>query len=186
MIKAENNWIKFFSRFSQNNAPFIHIITKKHPDLTGSQFKVCTYLRAGYNTEGISEMMDLSVRSVESHRFRLRQKLKLSSSENLVTHLMNYSWPIFFKIEFFKNLWWFYWPISKRGIWLADQENSVRRLAAIMFTDMVNYSKLMQQDEAGTLKLLEDQQGIPVSAGVYIYRLQAKGFQKTRKMVLLK
>ncbi|MDP6578834.1 MAG: hypothetical protein QF771_06695 [Candidatus Marinimicrobia bacterium] len=55
-----------------------------------------------------------------------------------------------------------------------------------MFTDMVNYSKLMQQDEAGTLKLLEDQQGIPVSAGVYIYRLQAKGFQKTRKMVLLK
>tara|TARA_B100000315_G_scaffold104796_1_gene96105 strand:- start:125 stop:334 length:210 start_codon:yes stop_codon:yes gene_type:complete len=69
---------------------------------------------------------------------------------------------------------------------LADQENSVRRLAAIMFTDMVNYSKLMQQDEAGTLKLLEDQQGIPVSAGVYIYRLQAKGFQKTRKMVLLK
>ena len=29
-----------------------------------------------------------------------------------------------------------------------------------MFTDMVNYSKLMQQDEAGTLKLLEDQQGI--------------------------
>ncbi|MCH2446993.1 MAG: adenylate/guanylate cyclase domain-containing protein, partial [Candidatus Marinimicrobia bacterium] len=43
---------------------------------------------------------------------------------------------------------------------MADQENSVRRLAAIMFTDMVNYSKLMQQDEAGTLKLLEDQQGI--------------------------
>ena len=43
---------------------------------------------------------------------------------------------------------------------MTDKENSVRRLAAIMFTDMVNYSKLMQQDEAGTLKLLEDQQGI--------------------------
>ena len=43
---------------------------------------------------------------------------------------------------------------------MADQQTSVRRLAAIMFTDMVNYSKLMQQDEAGTLKLLVDQQGI--------------------------
>ena len=43
---------------------------------------------------------------------------------------------------------------------MADQENNIRRLAAIMFTDMVNYSKLMQQDEAGTLKLLDDQQGI--------------------------
>jgi DNA-binding NarL/FixJ family response regulator len=91
MIKAEKNWVNFFSKFSQNNGPFIHVLTKNHPDLTGSQFKVCSFLRAGYNTQGISELMDLSVRSVESHRFRLRQKFSLSSSENLVTHLMNYS-----------------------------------------------------------------------------------------------
>ena len=32
----------------------------------------------------------------------------------------------------------------------------------------------------------KDQQGISVSAGVYIYRLQSQDFQKTRKMVLLK
>ncbi|MCH2447119.1 MAG: T9SS type A sorting domain-containing protein, partial [Candidatus Marinimicrobia bacterium] len=32
----------------------------------------------------------------------------------------------------------------------------------------------------------KDHRGAPVSAGVYIYRLQAQGFQKTRKMVLLK
>ena len=32
----------------------------------------------------------------------------------------------------------------------------------------------------------KDLQGVPVSAGVYIYRLQAQGFQETRKMVLLK
>ena len=32
----------------------------------------------------------------------------------------------------------------------------------------------------------KDQQGIPVSAGVYIYRLLSQDFQKTRKMVLLK
>ena len=43
---------------------------------------------------------------------------------------------------------------------MADQENNIRRLAAIMFTDMVNYSELMQKDEAGTLQLLEDQQKI--------------------------
>ena len=43
---------------------------------------------------------------------------------------------------------------------MAQKENRERRLAAIMFTDMVNYSELMQKDEAGTLKLLEEQQGI--------------------------
>ena len=43
---------------------------------------------------------------------------------------------------------------------MPEQENSERRLAAIMFTDMVNYSELMQKDESGTLKLLEEQQEI--------------------------
>ena len=43
---------------------------------------------------------------------------------------------------------------------MTPQEHSERRLAAIMFTDMVNYSELMQKDEAGTLQLLEDQQEI--------------------------
>jgi hypothetical protein len=32
----------------------------------------------------------------------------------------------------------------------------------------------------------KDQQGIPVSTGVYIYRLQSQKFQQTRKMLLLK
>ena len=32
----------------------------------------------------------------------------------------------------------------------------------------------------------KDQQGIPVSTGVYIYRLQSQEFQQTRKMLLLK
>jgi len=43
---------------------------------------------------------------------------------------------------------------------LTRKENRDRRLAAIMFTDMVNYSELMQKDEANTLKLLEEQQSI--------------------------
>ena len=41
-----------------------------------------------------------------------------------------------------------------------SEANRDRRLAAIMFTDMVNYSELMQKDELGTLKLLEEQQEI--------------------------
>ena len=43
---------------------------------------------------------------------------------------------------------------------MTRKENRDRRLAAIMFTDMVNYSELMQKDEANTLKLLEEQQSI--------------------------
>ncbi len=43
---------------------------------------------------------------------------------------------------------------------MTQQENRDRRLAAIMFTDMVNYSELMQKNEANTLKLLKEQQSI--------------------------
>jgi class 3 adenylate cyclase len=42
----------------------------------------------------------------------------------------------------------------------AESKNEVRRLATIMFTDMVGYSALVQKDEALALALLDEQRAI--------------------------
>ena len=40
------------------------------------------------NTKEIAEIMGLSVRSVESRRYRLRKKIKLSKDQDLVSFLI--------------------------------------------------------------------------------------------------
>ena len=67
----EQNWIVFFEKFQQNNQTFIRTLTTQYPDIGRSQFKVCAYLRAGYNTKSIAKSLNLSVRSVESHCYRM-------------------------------------------------------------------------------------------------------------------
>jgi len=82
-----NEWTNFFSEFSQTQGRFIEALTLAFPDLSSSQFRVCIYLKAGYNTREIAEEMDLSIRSVESHRYRIRKKMNIGKSDSLSMHL---------------------------------------------------------------------------------------------------
>jgi DNA-binding CsgD family transcriptional regulator len=41
------------------------------------------------NTKEIADIMGLSVRSIESRRYRLRKKLNLSKEEDLVSNLIS-------------------------------------------------------------------------------------------------
>ena len=58
------------------NKDFIVDLSSKHPELTKSQFQVCLYLRSGFDTKAIAEALDLSIRSVESHCYRIRKKIR--------------------------------------------------------------------------------------------------------------
>ncbi len=86
----ETNWIKFFDTFSHTNLPFIKAISDQTPSLSDTQFKVCTYLRAGHSTNYIAKELNISIRAVENHRYQLRQKLHIKHGENLTAHLMRY------------------------------------------------------------------------------------------------
>ncbi|OUX21065.1 MAG: hypothetical protein CBE10_00650 [bacterium TMED250] len=88
---TEKNWISFFSRFERENGGFVGDLSKKHPELTHTQFKVCVYLRSGYNTKSTASELGLSVRSVESHCYRIRKKFDLNHTINLATYLYSIS-----------------------------------------------------------------------------------------------
>ena len=83
----QQNWIDFLSRFERENKEFVMNLSKQHPDLTQSQFRVCIYLRSGYDTKLIADTLDLSIRSVESHCYRIRKKFDLNHTINLATYL---------------------------------------------------------------------------------------------------
>ena len=88
---SDQKWVSFFSRFERENGGFVSDLSKKHPELTHTQFKVCVYLRSGYNTKSTASELGLSVRSVESHCYRIRKKFDLNHTINLATYLYSIS-----------------------------------------------------------------------------------------------
>ena len=86
----QQNWIEFFEKFQINNQIFIRTLSTEYPDLTRAQFRVCAYLRAGYDTKSIAKSLNLSVRSVESHCYRIRKRFDLNHTDNLATYLYSF------------------------------------------------------------------------------------------------
>ena len=79
----------YSDQFNAAYPGYLEYLTRTYPDLTTADLKLCTFLRMNLNTKEIAEIMGLSVRSVESRRYRLRKKLNLSKEEDLVSNLIS-------------------------------------------------------------------------------------------------
>ena len=79
----------YADQFNAAYPGYLEYLTRTYNDLTTSDLKLCTFLRMNLNTKEIAEIMGLSVRSVESRRYRLRKKLKLSKDSDLVSNLIS-------------------------------------------------------------------------------------------------
>ena len=79
----------YSDQFNAAYPGYLEYLTRTYVDLTTSDLKLCTFLRMNLNTKEIADIMGLSVRSVESRRYRLRKKLNLSKEEDLVSNLIS-------------------------------------------------------------------------------------------------
>ena len=79
----------YSDQFNAAYPGYLEYLTRTYPELTTSDLKLCTFLRMNLNTKEIAEIMGLSVRSIESRRYRLRKKLNLSKDEDLVSNLIS-------------------------------------------------------------------------------------------------
>lgn len=85
----ENNingggWKEFETRFKTAYPEFNHRLQSLYPDLSPTEWKLCTFLKLNLTTKQIAEMMHIAPSSVDVSRSRLRKKFKLSREENLV------------------------------------------------------------------------------------------------------
>ncbi len=86
LIKGQE-WKDFEMRFEEEHEKFRELITRMHPDLTPNEVRLCTYLRLDMSSKEISEITRQSVRALETARSRMRKKLGLKRSDNLVQYL---------------------------------------------------------------------------------------------------
>jgi DNA-binding response OmpR family regulator len=80
-------WKEFELRFEEEHTRFREILARRHPDLTPNEMKLCTFLRLDMSSKEISEITNQSVRALETARSRMRKKLGLQRSDNLVQYL---------------------------------------------------------------------------------------------------
>jgi ligand-binding sensor domain-containing protein len=83
------NWEQFATHFNEVNNDFLKKLKTKHPSISNTDIKVCTYLKLNLSTKEIAQLMNISVRGVEISRYRLRKKLQIPAGQTLNDFLNN-------------------------------------------------------------------------------------------------
>jgi len=79
----KHEWEIFESNLNQIHNEFIISLSKKYPNLTSKDMKLCIYLKMNLSSKEIAPLMNITYRGVELHRYRLRKKLHLSPEDSL-------------------------------------------------------------------------------------------------------
>lgn len=70
---------------------FMKHLHAKHPDLSNNERMMCAYLKMDLSTKEIAPLLNISVRGVETLRYRLRKKFGLERDSSLIEYLTNIS-----------------------------------------------------------------------------------------------
>ena len=79
---------EFDLRFRRVHPDFIEKLTKRHPDLTPNEIKICSFLKLNMSTKDIAQLTGQSVAAIEMARYRIRRKLGISLDDH--AHLSQY------------------------------------------------------------------------------------------------
>jgi len=87
-INNTKDWQFFEEAFNNADKHFLDKVKNVHPNLSPNDLRFCAYLRLNLLSKEIAPLLNISVRSVEIKRYRLRKKMKLAHDENLISHIL--------------------------------------------------------------------------------------------------
>ncbi|MEC3905734.1 transcriptional regulator [Tamlana sp. 2201CG12-4] len=93
-IEHEDEWQLFEYNFNQVHKEFFEDLRSKYPALTHKDLKLCAYIKMNLSTKEIAPLLNISVRGVETHRYRLKKKFLLDEQHegiNINKFLMQFS-----------------------------------------------------------------------------------------------
>jgi len=88
-ISDDNTWNVFKEAFDTADKDFLKKMKVAHPSLTPNDLRLCAYLRLNLSSKEIAPLLNISVRSVEIKRYRLRKKMDLNHETSLVEHILS-------------------------------------------------------------------------------------------------
>lgn len=86
----KESWEKYQELFEHINPEFEQRLRKDFPSLSKMEFKVCILIRSGLTSIQIAELLSVSERTVENHRYNIRKKFSVGHDEGLTQFLNKY------------------------------------------------------------------------------------------------
>ncbi|MBL3658702.1 triple tyrosine motif-containing protein [Fulvivirga sediminis] len=77
----------FESNFEKVHHDFFTNLKDKYPDLTQRELRICAFIKMNLSNKEISPLLNISVRGVETARYRIRKKLHLEHDSNFTEFL---------------------------------------------------------------------------------------------------
>ncbi|MEM9363747.1 MAG: triple tyrosine motif-containing protein [Bacteroidota bacterium] len=89
-LNQNDDWELFKEAFNNADRKFLKKLKKEHPNLSPNDIRLCAYLRLNLSSKEIAPLLNISARSVEIKRYRLRKKMGLEHDANLVDYILRF------------------------------------------------------------------------------------------------
>lgn len=87
-LNSNDDWQFFEEAFNNADKDFLNKIKTRHPNLTPNDLKLCAYLRLNLSSKEIAPLLNISPKSVEVKRYRLRKKMDLPHEANITDYIL--------------------------------------------------------------------------------------------------
>ncbi len=88
-ISHDNDWKTFNQNFDIVYANYTKRLMELHPNLSAADKRLCCYIKMGLSSKEIAPLINISYKSVEMARYRLRKKMNLPAEASLTAYLDN-------------------------------------------------------------------------------------------------
>lgn len=87
-LNNTNDWKLFEEAFNNVDKDFMKKVKSLHPAITPNDLRLCAYLRLNLSSKEIAPLLNISHKSVEVKRYRLRKKMGLDQNQSLSNYII--------------------------------------------------------------------------------------------------
>ena len=87
LLRNENLNDRFEKHFEDVYPGFFKLLIKNSSKLTQNDLRFCAYLKMNQSTDEIARITSISIRTVESKKYRLKKKFKIQNNESLTSFI---------------------------------------------------------------------------------------------------
>jgi len=76
-IDKSHKWNEFEKRFTEINDNFLKTLKKQYPSLSLTDLKMCAFIKLGFSSKEMAQIMGITAEGINTSRSRLRKKMNL-------------------------------------------------------------------------------------------------------------